>query len=99
MGSIYPRRRRWWIKFRLPEGRWQAQATAFRVAEPADRKKASNLLEGIEGAIRRATALPEDTTRVTVERYGRYWVQQRKALRIDDWTHDESRLDCHVYLR
>lgn len=96
MGSIYLRRKRWWIKFRLSDGRWQARATPFRIDQPEDREKAAQILAHMELAIR-ASALPPDPTRLTVERYGTWWVEQRKALRIDDWTNDESRLRCHVY--
>ena len=96
MGSIYPRRRRWWIKFRLANRRWRPKATPFLVEDPGGRDQAARVLEDSELAIHSAQQ-PHDPARPTVEEYGRRWVLQRSALRIDDWTNDESRLRCHVY--
>jgi integrase len=96
MGSFYPRRRRWWIKFRLADGHWKPKATPFSVDVPEDRGKAAKLLEEMELAITAAKG-SADASRPTVEGYGRRWVKQRRALRIDDWSNDESRLRCHVY--
>src|SRR5437016_519656 len=70
----------------------------FQVDEPEDRTKAVGLLSDMEQAIRESTARP-DPAGLTVEGYGRWWVEQRQSLRIDDWTNDESRLRCHVYRR
>jgi integrase len=97
MGSVYPRRRRWWIKFRLNTGDWRPRATPFLVDSIDGRSKAAKLLASVEEALRASRELPSDPFEVTVERYGARWVEQRKALRIDDWTNDESRLRCHVY--
>lgn len=96
MGSIFPRRKRWWIKFKLNDGRWRPKATPFLVDEPADRGKAANLLHNIESQIT-ASRRPDDSSPMTVERYGAVWVQQRRVLRVDDWTNDESKLRCHIY--
>lgn len=98
MGSVYPRRRRWWIKFRLTDGRWQPRATPFLVDQPGDRAKAAHALATVEQAIRSSMA-SSDAAGLTVEGYGRRWLEQRKCLRIDDWKNDESRLRCHIHPR
>jgi integrase len=96
MGSIYPRRKRWWIKFKLRDGRWKPKATLYLVARRSHRTKALELLAQMEAGIREA-ALPGDPSRITVERYGERWLAQRRRLHIDDWTNDESKLRHHIY--
>jgi hypothetical protein len=96
MGSVFPRRKRWWIKFKLKDGRWKPKATPFLVDDPSDRSKALHLLERMEEGIRES-ALPDEPSRITIEKYGQRWILQRQRLRISDWTNDESKLRCHVY--
>jgi hypothetical protein len=31
MGSVFPRKNRWWIKFKLRDGRWKPKATPYLV--------------------------------------------------------------------
>jgi integrase len=97
MGSIYPRRKRWWIKFRQHDGKWKPHPTPFLVAEPNDRGRAAKFLDEIEEGIRGMRST--DPVDATVEEYGRRWLQLRQRLRIDDWTNDESKLRCHIYPR
>jgi integrase len=78
-------------------GDWRPRATPFLVDRIDGRSKATKVLANVEEALRASRELPSDSSQVTVERYGARWVAQRKALRIDDWTDDESRLRCHVY--
>jgi integrase len=96
MGSIFPRRKRWWIKFKLRDGRWRPKATPYLVAKPSHRTKALALLAQMEAGIRES-ALPDDPSRITVEKYGERWLAQRRRLHIDDWTNDESKLRHHIY--
>jgi len=84
-------------QFRLTTGDWQPRATPFLIERPDDRGKAAKMLAEVEEALRASRALPSDPSQLTVERYGERWVEQRRALSIDDWTNDESRLRCHVY--
>jgi hypothetical protein len=97
-GSIYPRRRRWWIKFKLPGRRWTARATPFFVDAADGREKAEAMLADEERASKDSRH-ETDPARPTVEEYGKRWILQRMALRIDDSSNDESRLRCHVYRR
>ena len=96
MGTIYPRRRRWWIKFKLRDGRWKPKATPYLVEKPSHKTKALALLAQMEAGIRES-ALPDDPSRITVEKYGERWLGQRRRLHIDDWTNDESKLRHHIY--
>lgn len=96
MGSVFPRRKRWWIKFKLTDGRWKPKATPFLVEKPSHRTKALQLLAQMEEGIRES-ALPDVPSRITVEKCGKRWLAQRRRLQIDDWTNDESKLRCHIY--
>jgi integrase len=97
MGSIYPRRKRWWMKYRLPDGSWKPQPTPFLVAELQDRQRAAEYLAQVEAGL--ADAPSVDPRRATVKEYGRRWLQLRQRSQIDDWTNDESKLRCHIYPR
>ncbi|MFH0899468.1 MAG: hypothetical protein V2A73_02440 [Pseudomonadota bacterium] len=97
MGSVYPRRRRWWIKYRKPDGRWQSAATEYCVDRPGDKEKARKTLELVEERIEAGAPFDEGTCGpVTVARYSPRWLEKRKELGISDWQNDESRLRIHI---
>lgn len=98
MGSVYPRRRRWWIKFKLPDGKWKPQSTKFRTDVRGDKERARKLLRRIEDRI----SAGEDFGEVgfpTVRGYGDPWVGKREQLGLADWKNDGARLRIHVYPR
>jgi integrase len=93
MGSVYPRRKKLWIRFKGPDG-WTQQKTPYHVGEE---KKARKLLLDVEANVSAGIKFdPENVSGpVTVAAYARKWLEDRRTL-VADSKNDEARLKYHV---
>ncbi len=93
MGSVYPRGSKLWIRYKNAAGVWTQDATPLRVG---DEVKARALLRKVEARIA-AGALPDaEQGPVTVARFSRTWLADRRALGVADVANDEQRLRDHA---
>ena len=94
MGSVYPRRKKLWIRFKGPDG-WTQQKTPYHVGEES---KARKLLLDVEA--RMTAGVEFDPTNasgpITVMAYARKWIGERRNL-VADSSNDETRLKLHVF--
>jgi integrase len=96
MGSIYPRGKKLWIKFKDVDGTWSARPTCFYIGEE---KKAERLLESVEAKIKAGAELGEaDLGPVTLARYTKKWIEERRA-HVRTTRDEETRLGRHVLPR
>jgi integrase len=93
MGSVYPRRKKLWIRFKGPDG-WTQQKTPYHVGEE---RKARKVLLDVEA--RMTAGIEFDPTNasgpITVAAYARKWIEERRSL-VADAGNDEARLKYHV---
>jgi integrase len=93
MGSVYPRRKKLWIRFKGPDG-WTQQKTPYHVGEE---NKARKVLLDVEARI--AAGAEFDPTNssgpITVAAYARKWLEERRRF-VADSKNDEARLKYHV---
>lgn len=94
MGSVYPRGRKLWIKFKGPDGTWTPVPTEFFVGQEDE---ARELLEEVEARIaaREELALGGGGP-LTTERYvlSRWLTERRKQ--VADWKNDELWLRRYI---
>ena len=93
MGSVYPRRKKLWIRFKGPDG-WTQQKTAYHVGEERKARKVlldveARMTAGIEFAPTNASGP------ITVAAYASKWIEERRSL-VADAGNDEARLKYHV---
>jgi len=93
MGSVYPRRKKLWIRFKGPDG-WTQQKTPYHIGEE---KKARKLLLDVEANVTAGIKFdPKNASGpVTVAAYTRKWLEERRSL-VADSKNDEARLKYHV---
>jgi len=92
MGSIYPRHRRLWLKFKNERGMWTCRASGFKVGEE---KKAKDLLRRIENLVEAGVEVGGGGP-VTVAMWAADWLETRRRKGVvvaDDY---ESRLKLHI---
>jgi integrase len=94
MGSIYPRKRKLWVRYKDESGRWAGATTPFHLGEEA---KAKRYLRELEAGIKaRSEAGAEIGLKpgepVTVRRYAERWIADRRALGIRSVGDDDARL-------
>jgi integrase len=95
MGSIYPRHRRLWLKFKNEKGSWVCRASGLKIGEE---KKAKDLLRRIENLVAVGGAVPGGGP-LTVAGWSDMWLATRRRKGIvvaDDY---ESRLKLHILPR
>ncbi len=97
-GSVYPKGRKWWIRFKDLSGRWLGRPTPFYVHVEGDREKAAALLVHVREQLeaQRRAAGPGGGP-LTVRVWGERWLEKRRAAGIDAVRHEEFRLRLHVY--
>ncbi|MFC1610554.1 tyrosine-type recombinase/integrase [Myxococcota bacterium] len=93
MGSVYRRRKKLWIRYKAADGKWTQDATKFEVGQEREARK---LLKKVEARIAAGEALGIKKGPVTVGEYAGRWLEERKALGIDDSQNDESRFRLHI---
>ena len=90
MGCIYVRRKKLWIRFKGPDGKWTQSTTPFR---PGEEKEARKLLKGVERKIAAGAELGlVGNERMTVARYKEMWCREREADGVASAGDDEGRL-------
>jgi integrase len=92
MGSIYPRHRRLWLKFKNEKGTWTCRPSGFKVGEE---KKAKDLLRRIENLVEAGVEVGGGGP-VTVAKWAADWLETRRRKGVvvaDDY---ESRLKLHI---
>jgi len=98
MGCVYLRGNRLWIKYKDENGEWAYESTKLPAGEE---KKAKKILRSIEKRFEATTEFKERTgidSNPTVREFGtKHWIPERRALGIEDWKNDASRLRDHVY--
>ena len=95
MGSIYPRHRRLWLKFKNEKGSWVCRPSGLKVGEE---KKAKDLLRRIENLVEVGSTSPGGGP-LTVAKWSEMWLATRRRKGIvvaDDY---ESRLKLHILPR
>ncbi len=94
MGSIYPRRKRLWIRFKGPDGRWTQSKTDLLVGQE---KQARRLVEEVEAKISAGAQLDEvELGTPTLTRMARKWIADRQARGVGSAPDDRHRLERHV---
>lgn len=98
-GSVYPKGRKWWVRHkRLGGQEWANTPTDFYLAEPDGREKAAALLTHMrELWYAHDRAAGEDGAPLTVEAWGKRWIEKRRRQGIDSAREEEQRLRDHVY--
>ena len=92
MGSIYPRHRRLWLKFKNEKGTWICRPSGLRVGQE---KKAKDLLRRIENLVETGVSAGGEGP-LTVAGWSEMWLATRRRKGIvvaDDY---ESRLKLHI---
>ena len=92
MGSIYPRHRRLWLKFKNERGTWTCRSSGLKVGEE---KKAKDLLRRLENLVEAGVEVGGGGP-VTVAKWAEVWLETRRKKGVvvaDDY---ESRLNMHI---
>jgi len=93
MGSVYPRGKKLWLRFKGPDGKWTQSKTDFLVGQEVQARLALRQLEdriAAKGEFEELTKGP-----LTVSAYAARWLEEREGL-IEDHRSDASRLRLHV---
>ena len=94
MGSVYKRKNKLWIRFKGDNGKWTQSKTPFHVGQEREARK---LLDRVQAKIAAGEELGiADEGPLTVERFAKNWIADRKAVGVTDWANDERRLKLHV---
>ncbi len=91
MGSVYPRGRKLWLKFKGPSG-WEQHATDYVVGQEG---LARATLDQIETRLEAGEVVLGEIGQVTVGDYYRAWIREREA-EIQTWKNDEFVFRLHV---
>ena len=90
MGTVYPRGRKLWIGFKDVFGKRRYEATDYVVGEEA---KAKKVLDAIEARVTAGIAHGErEEGPLTVARYVKTWLDERRQRGFEDVKTDEGRL-------
>ena len=91
---VYVRGGMLWLYYRVGPGTWKRHSTNLPVGSE---REAKNLLEKIATRIAAGQELGDaDLGPVTVTRYAKRWVEERKALGIGSHVDDEIRLRLYI---
>lgn len=93
MGSVYPRHRKLWIKFKDADGKWVPMATPFEVGQEALARK---LLKKYEDRVAAGEAVTGKQGPLTVAMFASKWLEERKTLGIQDADGDAARYRMHL---
>ncbi len=94
MGTVYPRGTKLWIGFKDETGKWQYEATDYRVGEE---DKARKVLTRVEARVKAGIAYGEaQGGPVTVKAYAETWLKARSKRGLSNADTDAGRLK-HVY--
>lgn len=96
-GSVYPKGRKWWLRFKDLSGRWVGKPTPFYRHVEGDRAKADALLVHVREQIEAERRAGADGGPLTVRRWAETWLEKRRRLGIDAVREEEQRLRMHVY--
>jgi hypothetical protein len=92
MGSVFRRGNKLWLKYKTIAGKWVNKPAKLDVGQE---RQAHTLLKKTEAKIAaRIQAGERDEGPLTVERYGKKWIEQRDTNTVKD---DAARLENHVY--
>jgi integrase len=94
MGSIYPRKRKLWVRYKDESGKWVGAATPFPLGEETKAKRYLRELQAGIAARKEtgaALGLPPGAP-VTVRRFAERWIADRQALGIRSADDDDARL-------
>jgi integrase len=94
MSSLFKRGSKLHAKVKAVDGKWKPFATRLNVGEEAQARKLIAKKER-EVEAQRAAGQKADDGPVTVERFARVWLDERRKLDLD-WKLDRGRLDHHV---
>lgn len=90
MGTVYPRGRKLWIGFKDVNGKRCQEATEYFVGDEA---KARKVLETVEARVAAGVAHGEkELGPLTVGRYQKTWLEDRRDRGLEDVKTDEGRL-------
>jgi integrase len=91
MGSLYARGKRLYLRVKIA-GKWKGLRTDYRVGQET---AARNMLERLEQRLSAGGEVPGDLRPLTVERYSKLWLKERKE-QIKTWKNDEFVMRLHV---
>jgi integrase len=94
MGSIYPRGKKLWARYKDEAGEWASAPTPFHIGE---KPKAQRFVRELEARIDArktvgASVGLEPGEAITVVKYADRWISDRRALGIRSWNDDRARL-------
>ena len=94
MGSVYPRGKKLWARYKNEKGQWEGAPTPFHAGEGA---KARRFLRELEARIDArktvgASVGLEPGEAITVCRYAERWIDDRRKLGIKTWDDERARL-------
>jgi integrase len=94
MGSVYPRRKKLWARYKNEEGTWEGAATPFQVGDEAKAKRFVRELELRIKARKDVGASLElkPGEAITVARYSQRWNADRRELGIRSWDDERARI-------
>jgi integrase len=94
MGTVYGRKNRLWIGYKDADGTRKYAPTKFTVGQEP---KARKLLEAIERRIQAVASLGEAALGpLTVNRYTKRWIEDRRFRKVGSSGDDEARLRLHA---
>jgi integrase len=98
MASTYPRGSKIWARFKNEDGEWACLATPFKLGDEDKALRFAVQLEKRCDATRECAEgiglVPGE--RVTVARYAKKWIADRRALGLKSADDDETRLERHA---
>ena len=92
MGSLYVRGNKLWARYKDERGRWVGAPTTYSIDERAKARRFLARLEATIGATQIVNADAGAAGPVTVERYAKRWLDERRALGLRVGKGDEARL-------
>jgi hypothetical protein len=96
-GSVYPKGRKWWLRFKDLSGRWVGKPTPFYLHVEGDREKADALLVHVREQLEAERRAGADGGPLTVRAWANTWIEKRRRLGIDAVREEEQRLRDHVF--
>ncbi len=90
MGSVFPRGRMLWLKYKGPDGEWHNASSGFEVGRE---EQARAVLAAVEAKIAAGFA---DAGPLTLTAYAKKWIKERRNRGITSAGDDDSRLRKHV---
>lgn len=96
-GSVYPKGRKWWLRFKGLDG-WTDKTTPFYQHVEGDHEKAKALLVHVREQVEAERRAGAEGGPITVRQWAEKWLEKRQKLGISAAEFEEEyRLRLHVY--